>query len=89
MCGTVQAFALAVEEGVSLAAVTSYMVTFFIMRANVSNKHIYVSDPVWFNETGPSARACWYTFMAMAQDKRSGASSCSPVNTLEKQRLAS
>ncbi len=63
----VQVFACTVEEEVAVAAVTSYEVTFFVKRSmDVTEKKIWVSDPVWFDQTQPSARACWLNFMREA-----------------------
>ena len=74
------------EEEVAFAAVTSYMVTLFVMRSmNVSEKHVYVSDPVWSHETGPSTRACWFNFMYEAQQCHQGATRCGPVIMAEEQ----
>ncbi len=57
--GMVQAFGCAVEEEVAVAAVTNYMVTLFIKRPmDVRDKKLYVSDPVWFDQTQPPAKAC-------------------------------
>ncbi len=64
----VQVFGYAVEEEVALAAVTNYLVTLFIRRSmDVKDKTIYVSDPVWFDQTQPPAKACWLNFMHEAQ----------------------
>ena len=88
MCGIMQAFELAVEDEVAFAAITSYKVTLFIMRSmNIRKKDIYVSDPVWHDDTGPSARASWYSFMYESEQRHSGAISCSPVLTAEEQLL--
>ena len=45
-----------------------YMVTLFIKRSmDVGDKTIYVSDPIWFDQSQPSARACWLNFMQEAK----------------------
>ena len=75
----VQVFACAVEEEVAVAAVTSYEVTLFIKRSmDVTEKRIWVSDPVWCDQTRPSARACWLNFMHHAQLTYPGVAWCKP-----------
>ena len=73
-----QVFACAVEEEVAVAAVTSYEVTLFIKRSmDITEKKIWVSDPVWYDETWPSARACWLNFMQQAHLTYPGGALCS------------
>ena len=59
----------------AVAAVTNYEVTLFIQRpADVTDKAIYISEPVWFDQSQPSARACWLYFMHEAQRRYPGTS---------------
>ena len=75
-----QAFGCAVEEEVAVAAVTNYTVTLFMKRSmDVRNKTIYVSDPVWFDQTQPPAKACWLNFLHEAQLCHPGVVLCNDV----------
>ena len=68
-----QAFGYMVEEEVAVAAVTNYEVTLFMQRpADVTDKAIYISEPVWYDQARPSARASWLFFMQEAQRRYPG-----------------
>ncbi len=72
-----QAFALAVEEQVTHVALSSYELTIFIKRSlDITEKIIYISDPVWANQEQPSAKAYWLTFVLDAQRTLPGTLIC-------------
>ena len=84
MSGVVQAYGYSVEEGVAVFAVTDYQVVFFMSRLpDVTDKRIRVSEPVWWDQANPSAKACWLRFMELAAQRHPGSTwfaACSADN---------
>ena len=61
------------EEEVAVFAVADYEVAFFMSRSrDVTDKVIRVSEPVWWNQANPSAKAYWLGFAALAAQRHSG-----------------
>ena len=61
------------EEEVAVFAVTDYRVAFFMSRSpDVMDKRIRISDPVWWDQAKPSAKAYWLRFMRLAAERHSG-----------------
>lgn len=68
-----QAYSYSVEEEVALFVVTDYKVAFFMSRSpDVTDKQIRVSEPVWWDQANPSAKAYWLRFMQLAAQRHSG-----------------
>ncbi|CAL5229058.1 g12307 [Coccomyxa viridis] len=67
-----QAYCYSVEEEVAVFAVTDYRVAFFMSRSpDVMDKRIRISDPVWWDQAKPSAKAYWLRFMRLAAERHS------------------
>ncbi len=65
-------FSYMVEE-VAVAAVTNHEVILFLHRpADVSDKAISISEPVWFDQRQTSARGSWLFIMWEAQRRHPG-----------------
>ena len=61
------------EEEVAVFAVTDYKVAFFMSRSpDVTDKRIRISEPVWWDQANPSAKAYWLRFMQLAAQRHSG-----------------
>ena len=72
-----QAFGYAVKEQVALFTVCNYEMTFFIKRSAVpGDKTIFVSDPIFYNRQGPSARSFWLAFLLLSRARFAGAALC-------------
>ncbi|CAL5225154.1 g7934 [Coccomyxa viridis] len=71
MPGLQQAWGYAVKEQVALVAVTTYKFTIYMMRAPLQYgpKALLISDPIWWNQQNPSARACMLHFMSLAHER--------------------
>ena len=67
------AYGYSVEEEVAVFVVTDYKVTFFMSRSpDVTDKRIRISEPVWWDQANPSARAYWLSFMQLAAQRHPG-----------------
>ena len=54
-----------------LLILTNYHVTIFLKRSdNVQDKRLWASEPVWFDQTEPPARASWVHGLQQAQELR-------------------
>ena len=60
----VQAFGDAVLDEAPGMIVSNYACTIFLVRSiDVHDKRLWVSPPVWWNDTEVPARACWLSFL--------------------------
>ena len=63
-----QAYGDAVLDEAPIFFLTNYQVTVFLKRsADVMDKRIWASDPIWFDQTNPPARACWVHGLRLAE----------------------
>ncbi len=55
---------------------TTYKFTIYMMRAPLQYgpKALLISDPIWWNQQNPSARACMLHFMSLAHERFPGMS---------------
>ncbi len=63
---------MAVVDEAPVFALTSYNVTVFFKRSDdVRDKRLWASEPVWINQTDPSACAMWALVLQQAEKLRS------------------
>ncbi len=64
----VQAFGMAVVDEAPVFVLTSYNATLFFKRScDVTDKRLWASEPVWINQTDPSAAAVWVLVLQQAE----------------------
>lgn len=63
-----QAYGDAVLDEAPIFFLTNYHVTVFLKRsADVMDKRIWASEPIWYDRIHPPARACWVHGLQLAQ----------------------
>ena len=66
-----QVYGDAVMDEAPLLILTNYHVTIFLKRSdNVQDKRLWASEPVWFDQTDPPARASWVHGLQQAEELR-------------------
>ena len=64
-----QVYGDAVVDEAPLLILSNYLVTIFLKRSqHCWDKRLWASEPIWWDQTQPSARACWlHAFQLAAQ----------------------
>jgi len=66
-----QVYGDAVLDEAPLLILTNYYVTIFLKRSeDVLDKRLWASEPIWFDQTDPSARASWLHGLQQAEELR-------------------
>jgi len=66
-----QVYGDAVMDEAPLLILTNYHVTVFLKRSgNVLDKRLWASEPIWFDQTDPPARASWLHALQQAEELR-------------------